>query len=122
MSFPIIPGSRGGISAIAGAAESRGSGTGVDSGAASGNDCGDIAGVGAGDASGARAPQRMRTFMDGPLRESPARAAILIACRPALQNWSSGAPDCQDEDPGWRVDLVSSGTARAIREPTDRRD
>src|SRR5580658_9040707 len=108
MSFPIIPGSRGGIAAIAGKGSAGGGSTGgvstdgrsTDAAAGRGSDSsGDESSDGSADvapnATGARDPQRIRTFMGDPFSELTERAATSIACRRALQNWSSNVPDYQ---------------------------
>src|ERR1700722_12643053 len=119
MSFPIIPGSRGGIAAIAGEGSADRTSGGAESegtpSAGGRGDCRDESGGGsgagsgdaAGNASGARDPQRIRSFMGDPFSELRERAATSIACRRALQNWSSNVPDYQDEGPDWRGALVS---------------
>src|ERR1700722_9660580 len=117
MSFPIIPGSRGAVAAIAGRGSEGEASTGEESagtpspggGGDSRDDSGGGSGAGSGDAScnatGARDPQRIRTLMGDPFSKLTERAATSIACRRALQNWSSNAPDYQDEGPGWRAAL-----------------
>jgi hypothetical protein len=68
----------GGVSA-GGGSEGGGSAGGGFSGGSGG-------GADTGDASGARDPQRIRTFMGGPLSELRERAATSTACRRAPQN------------------------------------
>src|ERR1700691_5681501 len=107
MSFPIIPGSRGGGSMVSGEPLSAG----ISAGA------GGISAGTSATTAGPRDPQRIRIFMDG-----PARAEILIACKHALQNWSSSVPGYQDADRGCSGGLVSSCNGRAVEGSRGRPD